>query len=304
MMYLLFFPFPDSEEITYPLWKNVHDALPQESIPFIGFALFATVGYFLIEINNRFNIIGIRSSAQTSFYFLLVTALPRLFSLHAGSIAAVAILFSLFFIFKSYQRPESSGDLFSSFVFMGTGSLFFPQLTFLAPLWWIAAYRFQSLTIRSFWATVVGWSFPYWLLFGHAFYHQQMDLFYRPFIELVSFHPINLTGDMQLWELSALAYLFLLFIVSSIHSAVASFQDKIRTRLYLNLLIQLGGCLFLFCLLQPVHIENILPLLLIVVSLLSAHFFGLTNSRLSNLFFIICLVMLILLNGFNLWMFF
>lgn len=297
---LLFFPLP-AEEITYPLWKNIVNVLPGWSLPLIAFALFSMVGYSLIEFNNRFNIIGIRGSIQTSLYFLLATAIPWLFSLHAGSIVAFALLFSLFFLFKSYQQHQSSGDLFHSFVFMGLGSLLLPQLSFLAPLWWITAYRFQSLNPRSFFATLVGWNFPYWLLFGYAFYHQQMDVFYQPFVELVTFHPVNFLKEWHLHDLVTLGYLFLLFIVSTIHCFVAGYQDKIRTRQFLNVMIQLGFFLLLYCLLQPVQFENILPLFLITVSVLAAHFFGLSNSRASNIFFIVSMAMLILLFGFNVW---
>ncbi len=297
---LLLFPLP-AGDIDYPFWNNIRAMLPEWSIPVLSFATFSIIGYFLIEINNRFSIIGIRASVQTSLYFLLVMAIPWLYALHAGCVAAVALLFSIFFLFKSYQQTAPSGNLFHSFVSMGIASLFFPQILYFAPLWWIASYRFQSLTLRSFCASLIGWSLPYWFLLGHAFYHQQMELFYQPFTELLTFHSIRFMTDMQLHELVNLAYLLLLFIVSSIHCMVAGYKDKIRTRLFLNFLMQQGLFFFIYILLQPIQFENILPLLLIPTSILSAHFFGLTNSRLSNLFFIAMMVALIILYAFNLW---
>ena len=78
-----------------------------------------------------------------------------------------------------------------------------------------------------------------------------MDLFYQPFIELATFHPINL-WDFPLWEIATLGYLFVLYLVSSIHCLVAGYEDKIRTRSYLHFLIFLSFCIFVYILLQPV----------------------------------------------------
>ncbi len=297
---VLFFPYP-TEEITYPLWKSIYGLLPPWGIPMLSFVLFAFTGYSLIELNNRFSIIGIRASVQTSLYLMLITAIPHLYSLHAGSVTALFLLLSIHFLFKTYQAHRSSGNLFHSFAFLGIGSLFFPQITLLIPFWWITAYRFQSLTFRSFCATLVGWSFPYWFLFGYAFFHQKMELFYQPFIELANFHPIDFKGYIQLWEMGTLGFIALLFIVSTLHCFIAGYRDKIRTRVYLTVLMQVGFALFLLGALQPAHFEEIIPSLLVVVSILSAHFFGLTNSRTSNIFFIATLVLLILLYAFNIW---
>ena len=49
------------------------------------------------------------------------------------------------------------------------GAFSFPSLTFFSVLWLFEAHRFQSLTFRSFCGALIGWTMPYWMLFGHAF---------------------------------------------------------------------------------------------------------------------------------------
>ena len=148
---------------------------------------------------------------------------------------------------------------------------------------------------------LLGWVLPYWFLFGHAFFYNQMELFYRPFTELVTFgKPFDLQ-ILQPWELAVLGYLLVLFIVSAAHCIIAGFEDKIRTRAYLQFLIDLNIFLFLLIALQPTYCANLLPLLMISSSILIGHFFVLTNSKTSNVFFIISLVSLILLFSFNIW---
>lgn len=139
------------------------------------------------------------------------------------------------------------------------------------------------------------------MLFGHAFFYNEMELFYRPFNQLLTFGEILHLPILQPWELAILGYLLVMFIVSAVHCIAAGFEDKIRTRAYLQFLIDLTFFLFLLIALQPIYCSALLPLLIISSSILIGHFFVLTNSKSSNVFFIISLVGLILLFAFNIW---
>jgi len=240
-----------------------------------------------------------RASVQTAIYFLLISVCPTMHILYAGDLVAVTFLIALYFLFKSYQQSKSASYLFHAFVFIGMGSLLFPQLTFFVPVFWIGAYSFQSLHPKSFFASLIGWSVPYWFLLGYAYLSGHMDLFYQPFLELVNFRSI-LFG-FRPWELATIGYILLLYMVSSSHCLIAGYEDKIRTRSYLHFLIFLNFCIFVYIGLQPALYPHLFSLLLIGTSILIGHLFVLTNSRSSNLFFIIMLVGLFTLFGFNLW---
>lgn len=290
------------QEGDYALWQSARSLLlPTWVDRIISYLIYAVIGYFLIELNNQFGIIRMRASVQTAFYFLLVTICPGMHLLYAGDVASIAFLISIYFMFRSYQQSQAAGFLFYSFFFIGAGSILFPQLTFLSVLWILEAYRFQSLTLRSFFGALVGWTTPYWLLFGHAFFYNQMELFYHPFNELATFGPFFDLQILQPWELATLGYLLVLFIVSAVHCVAASFEDKIRTRAYLQFLINLTFVLFLLIALQPIHFKNLLPLLMISSSILIGHLFALTHSKTSNVFFIFAMSSLILLYAFNIW---
>lgn len=287
-----YFLFPDlmtapTQENLSSFWQSARDfLLPGWAERIVSFLVYAVIGYFLIELNNQFGIIRMRASMQTAIYFLLVTACPEMHLLYAGDIAALAFLISIYFLFKSYQQSRAAGYLFYSFLFIGAGSILFPQLTVLSVLWLFEAYRFQALTPRSFCGALLGWMLPYWMLFGHAFFYNEMELFYRPFIELTTFGDVFNLQILQTWELAVLGYLLVLFIVSAVHCIAAGFEDKIRTRAYLQFLIDLTIFLFLLIAIQPNYCSDLLPLLMISCSILIGHFFVLTNSKSSNVFFI------------------
>lgn len=285
----------------YSLWRLTGLPYPAPGASLVmGYLLYAVSAWLLIALNNTYALIRMRASVQTTVYILVVAACPTLQPLHAGNAAAVALLLALFFLFGSYQRTEPAADLFHAFVFLGVGSLAFPQLTFLVPVFWIGAYNFKSLQLKSFVASLLGWSLPYWFLLGHAYFYGQMDLFYQPFRELVRFSPV--AQDWPLHEVATLAYLVVLLIVSVAHCLVAGYEDKMRTRSYLHFLILLSICLLVFTVLQPPQAVHTLPLLLVPGCILVGHLFVLTSSRASNVFFIASLAGLIFLFGFNLWM--
>lgn len=289
------------ERSGYALWQTFIGNRISWGQSLISLVLYATIGYFLIELNNAFAIIRMRASVQTSIYFLLIACCPMMHDLYAGDIASAAYLVSLFLLFKAYQRSAPMSMLFYSFLFIGIGSLFLPQLMLFIPVFWIGAYNLQALTIRSFFASIIGWSVPYWFLLGHSYFYNEMNLFYQPFIELSTFHPVNLFQDVPLWEIVTFCYLFVLYLVSSIHCLVSSYDDKIQTRAYLHFLIFANFCFFIYILLQPMFALQLFPILLIGISILVGHLFVLTNSRASNVFFISTLLGFILLFGFNIW---
>ena len=304
---LTYFLFPDSIASTTSkdsssFLQSTRDLLlPGWAERIISFLVCAIIGYFLIELNNQFSIIRMRASMQTAIYFLLVTVCPGMHLLYIGDIVALGSLISIYFLFNSYQQAQAAGYLFYSFFFIGAGSILFPQLTILSVLWLLESYRFQSLTPRSFCGALLGWMLPYWMLFGHAFFYNEMELFYRPFNQLLAFGEVFHLPILQPWELAILGYLLVMFIVSAVHCVAAGFEDKIRTRAYLQFLIDLTLFLFLQIALQPIYCSALLPLLIISSSILIGHFFVLTNSKSSNVFFIISLVGLILLFAFNIW---
>jgi len=294
-------PDPPKEEVTYTFWSLLNTyPIPLWANKLICLLIYFGIGYVLIQMNNTFGLIRVRASVQTSIFLLLIAACPPMQVLSPGDIAALLFVIAIYLLFSAYQRLRSSGYLFHAFVFVGLGSLLFPQITLLTPILLIGAFNFQALNPRSLLAALLGWSFPYWFLFGHAYYYDNMNLFYQPFIELATFYPIDFS-NFTIWELVFLGYTFVLFTVSSIHCLIQSHKDKIRTRAHLRFLILLNVCIYILIALQPIHCANLLPLSLVGVSILTSHMFVLTSNKVSNIFFICSVIGLILLFFFNLW---
>lgn len=281
-----------------PFSEKLFGSLPLWSRYVINYLLYGLVGYLLIGLNNTFAFIRIRASVQTSIYLLLVAACPALHLQPVSCISSALFLIALYFVLHSYQQSRPVVFIFHSFLFLGATSLLIPQLMWVAPfLFWITAYRFHSLTTKSFCASIVGWCVPYWFLLGHAYFYGQMDLFLAPFAEFINLQPIQF--DFNPRQIATTGYLFVLFLCSAAHCFTAGHQDSLRARYYLNALILITFFLLLFIVLQPGLGNRLLPTLFIGESILAGHFVALSGGRSSNLLLTGLIVALIALMVFN-----
>ena len=295
-------PETETQQSGYSLWETFCDfCIPTWANRLFSFILYAVIGYFLIQLNNTFAIIRMRASVQTSVYFLLISVCPSLHMLYAGDLAAASFLVALFFLFKSYQQARPTGSLFHAFVFIGLGSLLFPQLLYFVPLFYLGMISFRSLSLKSFFAGLTGLCVPYWLFFGYAFYYDKMNLFYHPLQELIHFQPISY-GTLGMDRIISCGIITLISLVSSVHYFHVSYLDKVRTRIFLFFLIAVEAWIYLLGILQPQHFDILLQMQVIVGSILTGHLFTLTHNRFTGIFFIITFVLLIVLTIYNLWM--
>jgi hypothetical protein len=289
------------EEVTYAFLNLQHAySVPLWADRLICLLIYLAIGYLLIQMNNTFGLIRLRASMQTSVFLLLIAACPSIQQLSPDDIATLLFVVAIYLLFRVYRQSQSAGYLFRAFLLVGFGSLIFPQITWLAPVLLVGAFNIQALNPRSLPAVLIGWFLPYWFLFGYAFYCNDMELLYQPFVELATLRPISF-GALGIAEIIIMGYTFLLFVASSIHFFAESYKDKIRARVHLRFLVLLNICIYILILLQPTLCMSLLPLSLVGTSILAGHLFERTSSRASNIFFICSVVILIFLIYFNLW---
>lgn len=264
-----------------------------------GFLLHGTIAFFLINLNNVFALIRVRASVQSAIYFLLIAALPSVHEALPGILCCVCYLTALHLLFTSYREEHTAGLLFHSFIFASIAGMIAPPYMLLAPLFWIGAFSFYALNLKSLIASIVGFVFPWWMAGGYAALTGRMADFLQHIGDIRLFHP--LWTDFGIQQVVPLAFLFVLYAVSAVHCLLAGYEDKIRTRTYLYFLVFSGFCQFVLVALQPYLFASFCPLLVCTTSILAGHLFALTDSRLSNAFFILTLVGTLFLFCFDLW---
>ena len=93
-----------------------------------GFAIVCALTYTLRELNNRSQLLRIRSRLVSATFLALFAALPDLHSAGMHLLPAVGLLLALCCLFGSYQQYRPEHYTFHAFFFLSIGSLDFPPL--------------------------------------------------------------------------------------------------------------------------------------------------------------------------------
>lgn len=275
----------------------------QQGDDLISLGFTALTGYLLFELNTAFTLIRTRTTFHIAFFWYLIASLPFLHSFHWTHSIPLLFMLSVHQLFASYESHTAPKHLFHCYLFLGIGSLVFPKFLYYVPLFFLSTIPFRSLSIKGFLGSLLGLATPYWFLFGHAYWHDQMSMFYQPFEELVHLGPITYSfipaQEWISWIITTLLLIGYIF-----HYLPVSFQDKNRTRIYMSFLVIASLWTTALAFLQPQHLSILWPIQLIGVSFLAAHSFTLTRNSITSIYFLITFVVLIVLTCYNLWMLF
>lgn len=270
----------------------------QEVVSLLACSLTA---YLLIETNTAFALIRTRTTLHVCFYVYLCSVCFFLHPWQPTLFVPLLVLLAFSQLFRSYESIHAPVHSFHAFLFLGGGSLLFPQLLFLIPFFYLGMISFRALSVKSFLAGLLGLTLPYWFLFGYALCTDRLEWFYRPLSEAVHFYPITYqTLTLQQWVSGGVIVAFSL--ISSMHYFYVSYLDKVRTRLFLSFLIGIEVGIYLLIFLQPPHFNVALHLLIMISAILGGHLFALTQSRWVGILFITTFVILMFLTIYNLWM--
>ncbi len=287
-----------------PLWNKVLlGNIPWWLNQAIAYTLYALVSYSLVQLNNQYTIVTQRATIQSSLFLLSIAVIPALQVLSPGLMVALLTIIQTFLLFESYQDSDSMLLQFYTGAISAVLFLLIPKILFLLPLLYLTKIAFNNLNIHTFLASLLGFSLPLWFLFGHAVWHDQLSLFYEPFMNLSNWHFI--WSDLMSLDVSILAsYMFLSLctLLSSLYLLFASVKLRVRTRQILNHFLRISLGITLLIALDPSLFLGLSPLWIICISFTYGHALISVQTKLTNYIFILVLVSLIALFSLNLWM--
>ena len=270
----------------------------------IQFSCFIVSAFMLMMINKENMLIRIYSRLVSSFYLVLTCSAVFLFESRSCAIMQMGTTVSFYLLWHCYQDKDSVGWTFYTFFFLGVGSIMQSQVLFFLPLYWIMMGRFiGSLSWRTFYASLVGLSAPYWLcmpyfiLKGENFV-ELLANHLSPLLHIVSLPDYSV---LHLNQLVLLVLLVILMTIGSFHFIATSYKDTVRVRQIFYSFIATEVFSIALLLIRPQCYDIAIHVLILVVSPMIAHFFALTNSRFTNILFMVILTMILLVTGFNLW---
>lgn len=268
----------------------------------IQFALFALSTYLMVELNNSNALIRIYSRMVSCSFIVLSTMACFTFSSLYGACIQLCFIGALTFLFKSYQNKEATGCLYMTALCLGLSSLCDIHSLLFIPLLWFVMYAFmQCFSVKTWTATCLGFLTPYWFALPSLLYGERLGWFTAHFASLSQFDRIGDYSTLGPQQWLTLAFVCTAAAIGIVHYLHTSFNDKIRIRLIFECFICTDIYALGLLLLQPQHYELSMNVLIINTSPLIAHFIALTQTRTTNIAFIVMTVLAMALTACNLW---
>lgn len=259
----------------------------------VALACVALIAYVLVEMNNVNMLIRVRSRLVSSVWLVSAAVIPLVHTYSHGLVSAVCLSVAYYQLFKTYQDHNSQLNAFHSALMLSIGSLFVPHLIFFQLFFlWHQAVFLRSVTLRSLGAVLLGAAMPFVVVAGYALVREDLSFLFQWAAALSWYRPISSeayqTLTLQQW--ASWSVISLWGWIGMVHYLSTSYRDRIQTRMLLYVFV----CQFLvieaFVALQPQHLDDWMPLLMVTASPLTAHFFALTGSRFTNALFLVALL--------------
>ena len=250
-------------------------------------ACFALSAYMIVEMNNSFALLRVRSRMVSATFIALTCAMSFLFGSLTGGLVQLFFIIALLLLLSTYQEPSSLGRIFYAFVFLGLASVLSVQVLVLIPLLWLLmATQLQSLSGRGLVASLIGLATPWWFICLWFIFQRDFTPLTDHFAALADFTPLShayakvTLGQWLGWVLTAA-----LTLTGIVHFWRNSIDEKIRTRLMYGLFTWMSAVCLLLTALQPQHFDPLMRLAVVCASPLVAHFLTLSSTRITNVAF-------------------
>lgn len=270
----------------------------------LGLLFCALTAYVILETNNANALIRVRTRFVSCLWIVGAACTTFLHGAVAPLFVAFCLSVSYSQICRTYQRHDAAVQAFHANLFLSIGSLAFPPMLLLSFCYgvYFSVYM-RCMNLRLIMASLIALLLPYWFWMGWCVWQENFGLLLAHLSSIAEFRfpsPEHY-GALPIPVLSAWSLVNLLSIVGTVHYLRNRYDDKIKVRMLLYIYVCQTVFFQVAILLQPQFIMFLLPMLMISSSPLVAHYFALTGSRISNLFFFVSLLLFAALAVVNLW---
>lgn len=130
--------------------------------------IFVASGIMMLT-NRTFSILRTSSKLHAGLFAFMTCATPGAAGLQlSGIIMCVCVLLCLMTMYTTYYRAAPNRRIFLVFAILTTGSLYHYSFAAFIPVALINCAQVRRLTVRSFFAAIIGIVTPLWILWGFS----------------------------------------------------------------------------------------------------------------------------------------
>jgi len=236
------------------------------------------IAFFLLQLNDTFKIIQNHTYLPALLYLLLIGGNPVFYNNFRGSIAALCLVLCCYFLFDSFQKPNSQLNALNISLLLVLGSLLWTPLLFFFPLFWYGFQRFQCFNARVFFANLLGFFIVYLFIFAWSIFQGDKHIFFSllpQFDALFVFQRTELTGIE--WVIAG--FLFAIYLVIGIYLFFYNISEKVWTISILSYFYFSTFIIFIFFFFQNEYKSSWVLIIYIPIAFLTGHFFSRTNNQ-------------------------
>lgn len=271
----------------------------------LGLLFCALTAYIILETNNANALIRVRTRLLSSLWLISVACMGFLHTAIEPLFVTLCLSLSYSQLCRTYQRYDAAVQAFHANLLLSVASLVFPPMLLLSVLYgvYFSVYM-RCVNLRLVMASLLALLLPYWFWSGWCVWQLDFVPLLSHLSAVVDFRiPTQEVYDqVSLPVISAWALVNLLSVVGTIHYLRNRYDDKIKVRMLLYIFVCQTVFFQIAVLLQPQFIMFLLPMLMVSSNPLVAHYFALTGSWLSNLFFCLSLLLFVALAVISVWM--
>ncbi len=262
------------------LYAPLHNLLKEHPLVQILLMLILLVGMalLLIQMNNRYNIIRIRTMLPAPLFVLIVSGFTIIHAMHPVYFAAFFVLLAVYRLFSVFDQEKPYSPVFDSGFFLGVASLFYFNAVILFPAFLAGVGILSRETKwREFVVCLLGFLLPFVFAFSYVFVVEKTPEYLN--ILGLNINTPALDFNSNLPVLGYLGFLFVLIFLGSVKILRQYDTKKVSTRKFFIVLF----LIFLFAMfglvLVPAVSFEIFVLAAIPVTFLLSNFFVFVKSR-------------------------
>ena len=236
------------------------------------------VAFFLLQLNNTFNIIQIRTFLPTIFYLLFIGINPIFYYDIKGSVAACCFVLCYQTLFASYQKPLSQINALNISLLLVLGSLLWPPLLFFFPVLWLGFRHFQCFNIKVFFASLSGFVIIYLFIFALSIFLGEKKLFLSLLPQANELF-IFQKPYLSVLEWSTWGFLLLFYLIIGLYLFTFNISERIWTILILKYFYFSAFIGFFFFIFQNEYRSAWGLITAIPLAFMNGHFFSRSNNR-------------------------
>ncbi len=255
----------------------------------ISLVLVVFIGVAVQVVNDRYSFIYIRTKLPASLFVIVVSGFTQLHTLLPVFPATLFLLFALFNLFATFEKPKPYDNIFNTGLFLGIGTLFYLNLLILLPAFIIGIVILShESNWRYYVILLIGFLLPAVFALSYAFI---IDRIPELFLSLKN----AFTTPENFFHTNIALYVFLsLLILLTLTGSIKIMQQydskKVSTRKYFTIFL----IIFIFSLISfiliPVTSQEILIIAAVPVTYLMSNLFVFMKSKFWSEFLFLLLI--------------